>query len=336
MFIYLLSSLILISSSPLSRTLDESLPPYMLFWNLENFFDYKDSGKGESDKEFSSFGGRHWSKKKFFAKCRAVAKSILWVGEQYGSLPGLIGLAEIENRFVLERLINDTALRKLDYGIVHYESSDSRGIDVALLYRKSEFKLVESRPYKVAAGKDSVFIKTRDILSARFHILNPAQGQVESIRVLVNHHPSKFGGKASAKKREMAIEKLAAIKDSLYSAGERAIIAAGDFNDTPDKSLFQILTNNKDTFPGLINKAAALAKAKEGTIKFNGKWELIDMFFVSTDLEASEMKILYLPFLMTKDKAHAGIKPLRTYSGPRFIGGVSDHCPILLEIKTRE
>lgn len=328
---YLLAILLLTFPSQAS---DESRPSYMMFWNLENFFDYKDGGTGEADKEFSSFGGRHWSKKKFFAKCRAVAKSILWVGEQYGVLPGLIGFAEIENRFVLERLINDTALRKLDYGIVHYESSDLRGIDVALLYRKSEFKLIESRSYKVAEEKESVFLRTRDILSARFCSLAPAKGQAENLRILVNHHPSKFGGGASAWKREKALKKLAEIKDSLYFTGERAIIAAGDFNDTPDNKLFQILTNDNDSIPGLINKAASLAK--EGTIKFNGKWEIIDMFFVSKYLEASEMKIIYIPFLMTKDKAHSGIKPLRTYSGPRFIGGVSDHCPILLKIKTRE
>lgn len=317
---------------------DERFRLSMLFWNLENFFDYKDEGKGEADKEFSSFGSRHWSKKKFYRKCRAVAKSILWIGEQSGRLPDLIGLAEIENRFVLKKLINETVLRKLDYEIVHYDSPDPRGIDVALLYRKASLFLIESKPCSVKeanedTGKAPRLLRTRDILLARFQMLNPEADLPESLSVLVNHHPSKFGGGASEWKRAAALERLRGLKDSLYFSGERLIIAAGDFNDTPENPLFKKLTENRDSWDGLINMAEKLAEAKEGTIKFDGKWELIDMFFVSKYLENSEMTILALPFLLAKDKAHAGTKPLRTFAGPRYIGGVSDHFPILLHIR---
>ena len=108
-----------------------------VFWNMENFFDYTDQGGGEADKEFSSGGSRHWTGKRFYAKCDAVAKSFMWMGDRYGRMPDVIGLAEIENRGVLVKLLKNTLLRKYDYKIIHYDSGDRRGIDVALLYRES-------------------------------------------------------------------------------------------------------------------------------------------------------------------------------------------------------
>ena len=113
----------------------------VVFWNLENFFDHVDQGTGDSDKEFSSYGSRHWSRKKFQTKCDAVAKSIMWMGDRYGRMPDLIGLAEIENKGVLTKLLRTTVLRKHDYGIVHHDSGDRRGIDVSILYRKSVMRL---------------------------------------------------------------------------------------------------------------------------------------------------------------------------------------------------
>ena len=87
----------------------------VVFWNMENFFDYKDEGKGEADREFSSGGSRHWTGKRFYAKCDAVAKSFMWMGDRYGRMPDIIGLAEVENRGVLIKLLKYTILRKYDY-----------------------------------------------------------------------------------------------------------------------------------------------------------------------------------------------------------------------------
>ena len=98
----------------------------------------------------------------------------------------------------------------------------------------------------------------------------------------------------------------------------------GDFNDTPDNPVYKRLE------PTLINQSSALNKKAEGTIKYAGKWELIDMFFTSAAVEDPLMSIIYIPFLQVQDKASVGTKPLRTYSGPRYLGGVSDHCPIWL------
>ena len=121
----------------------------VMFWNLENFFDWKDGGTSDSDRDFSSTGARYWTKSRFYSKCNAVAKSVFWVSDRYGRMPDVIGVCEIENRGVLNRLLSSTLLRKYDYGVVHFESGDRRGIDVALLYRKSSFELLSSTLFLV-------------------------------------------------------------------------------------------------------------------------------------------------------------------------------------------
>lgn len=290
----------------------------VVFWNVENFFDYFDGGTGDSDREFSSMGARHWTKKKFYAKCDAVAKTVFWLADRYGRMPDVIGLAEVENRGVLTRMLSSTLMRKYDYGIVHRESGDRRGIDVALLYRKSVMDtLSTSFVTPVYEGKP---MQTRDILHARMSL---ADGSVADF--IVNHHPSKFGGEEESRgRRDAAMETLKHFCDSLK--GDQMIVM-GDFNDTPDAEQFRMLDGL------LVNKAEGLHQRREGTIRYEGKWELIDMFMTSPSLDAeSRMEIVRVPFLMTYEKKHPGEKPLRTYVGPRYTGGVSDHCPIVLRV----
>ena len=293
-----------------------------MFWNLENFFDWKNDSTSVSDAEFSSFGARRWSKKRFYVKCNAIAKGILWAGSEQGGLPDVIGFAEVENAFVLRRLVQSTALRKLDYRIVHYESPDPRGIDVALLYRQSRLVLRSSKPCHIY-NEDSSVVATRDILLAQF--TGPGG---EDFAVLVNHHPSKYGRTESEPRRRLAVLRLKAISDSLINLGVNRIVAVGDFNDTPDNPMYNLLA------PSLINLGLPLYAQGQGTIKYDGKWELIDLFFVSPETGARQMQIISIPFLLAPDTT--GQKPLRTYSGPRYKGGVSDHCPVWLSIENNQ
>ncbi len=356
----------------------------VMFWNVENFFDWRDDGTTDSDAEFSSRGERHWTWKRFQAKANAFAKALLWTGSQTGRLPDIVGLAEVENAFVLRQVLQKTALRKLDYRYVHFDSPDRRGIDVALLYRTSRLELLDSRPCHLFDA-DSL-LPTRDILLCRFRlrqdglsfegvsadpsagfpglpadlssslstdttrensvpaILGSARTEPLSLperplpasasaniefAVLVNHHPSKYGGASvSEPRRRIAVERLRFLADSLRTVGIDRIIAAGDFNDTPDNPVFRLLE------PSLLPLYADLHRRGEGTIKYEGKWDLIDHFYVSPELlgpPGAGMRILRIPFLLVRDTAHAGEKPLRTYVGPRYAGGVSDHLPILLE-----
>ena len=311
----------------------------VLFWNLENFFDYIDRGTSASDAEFSGRGLRHWSKKRFLIKCNAVAKTLLWTAGQTGRMPDVLAVAEVENRFVLKQLLKNTALRKEPWGIAHYDSPDHRGIDVGLLWRTDRWDTVCTRACHIF-GPDGSVLPTRDILLVQLQrravpdsapaSSAPLGGSAPSAdrwAILVNHHPSKYGGASSAWRREAAVDRLRQLCDSLAAAGWDRIIATGDFNDTADAPLFHRLD-------GLQNLALPLAARGEGTIRFNGRWELIDLFFLSvtTPAPAARMTILHPPFLTERDNTHSGEKPRRTYIGPRYNGGVSDHRPILLRL----
>lgn len=326
----------------------------IVFWNLENFFDYFDDGGSSSDADFSSPGSRRWTKARFTEKSNMVGKALLWIGENRcggGKAPAVVGVAEVENAFVLNRLVNSPVLRKMNYWYVHYNSPDRRGIDVALLYRRDMVKMLSSRPVHIY-GDDGALMRTRDILYAyiEFRPESGASGIHECseesaeeyseekavrpsrIHILVNHHPSKFSGeKASMRGRELAMTALRDVCDSIMRVSDDLIVAMGDFNDTPDGAQFNLLEGR------LTNLAEPLFKRGEGSIRFDGRWELIDHFLVGNDggLRPFEMSVVQVPFLMTEDRTHTGFKPMRTYVGPRYAGGVSDHCPILLEISQK-
>lgn len=254
-----------------------------VFWNLENFFDYR-----------SEAAPQFWTRGRFYTKCDAVAKTLMLISDDCGRLPDVVGFAEIENDFVLRSLVSSTLLRKLGYGIVHHESPDHRGIDCGLIYRKSALKLLDSYPKHVYDSSGAV-MATRDILVAEF----------EGITVLVNHHPSKIGGKSD--RREAAMKRMLETVDSLRSAGCPRVLAIGDFND--------------ELWPS----------EGEGTLKYNGNWEKIDGCFIFGALEADEQVFMH-PLLLVRDKAFGGMKPRRCFVGPRYEGGISDHLPLVLHV----
>lgn len=259
-----------------------------MFWNVENFFE---------------------ARPHFKDKCNGIAKTFMLAADEFGGMPDLIGLAEVENRRVVQKLVSRTGLRRADYGIVHYDSPDRRGIDCALLYRRSRFRLVFSKPCHLpdSTGRP---LPTRDILLA---VLVPSEAA--PVAILVNHHPSKVG-KGSDGRRELAMARLMALRDSLLAEGISRIIAVGDFNDEVVPA------------PGVT----PAYPAGSGTIKFQGRWEKIDGCPVLEGLEARE-HIFAPPHLSTRDTRFSGTKPLRTFSGPRYLGGLSDHYPIILEFK---
>lgn len=291
----------------------------VMFWNLENLFDpYDDSlNVNPSETEFSSRGKRHWTKARYQKKVDAISKSILWTGDSNGRLPDIIGVAEVENRRVLSSIAGSFSLSKAGYRVVHHESPDPRGIDVGLLYLPDRFKLLESKPLRIHD------FATRDILLVTFE----RKSGGDTVAFLVNHHPSKYGGAGTSSRREEAMRLLARAVDSLENKGISKIVAMGDFNDTPFSAPFDIVRGK------LSNLAESLALKGEGTIRFAGKWDLIDMFLVSDFFSESRMKIVKVPFLEARDNTHSGDKPARAYSGPRYVGGVSDHLPISLVIR---
>lgn len=302
-----------------------------MFLNLENFFDYRDGGTGVSDTEFSSRGARHWTRKKFEFKTLLVAKTILWSGT-----PEVAGFAELENGFVLRSIRQSAPLYKLDYRQVHYDSKDPRGIDVGLIYLADSMELVSSRslPVKemraVADGPPVAdTLATRDIL----YVCLRRRSTGELWHFFVNHHPSKYGGKSSSGRRILAMSCLLEEVGRLLDAGDGNIVAMGDFNDTPDGEAFKMLEKPPyDT--ALVNMGAASGAVEngEGSIRFHGNWQLIDNFIVSADVaRKAQMAVLRPPFLMERDRTYPGEKPRRTFVGPRYNGGVSDHLPVMLK-----
>lgn len=330
----------------------------VMFWNVENFF-----REGE-------FEGHNWSKRRFYSKCAAVAKIILLSGDYFGGLPDIVGFAEIGSIDVLKTLIYTTPLRKADYSIVHYDSPDSRGIDCALLYRRTRFRLLSSKPCHLY-DSDGHIISTRDILLAvleqRIENSMPLAIKTSNtpLAILVNHHPSKLS-KSSQGKRQTAMGRLRFLVDSLKAEGVGQIMAIGDFNEEVDSPANLQICNIKETqtsktgalkvdrigepkvskelqadnvkkawpknntspYNRSFPESHAIAKfyAVPGTIKFQGGWEKIDGCPILEGLEGREY-IMALPQLSVKD-SYGGVKPRRTFSGPRYLAGVSDHYPI--------
>ena len=130
-----------------------------------------------------------------------------------------------------------------------------------------------------------------------------------------------FGGEGASEGRRHAA--MSALRELCDSIGNVNVVAMGDFNDSPEGAAFQLIEEILD------NKGIELHRHGEGTIRYEGKWELIDMFLTGPGVEA-EMEICRMPFHIVRERKHPGEKPLRTYSGPRYIGGVSDHCPVIL------
>lgn len=288
----------------------------IMSWNVENWFDNRDDGTGASDREFSSQGDRHWTRKRLDRKTSMIAKTILWC-----DAPSVIGFEEVENSRVLRNLVYSDPLRKIPYRIVHYDSPDPRGIDVALIYDSDSLSLLKSYPLPVFRGSGGS--RTRDIL---YVCLQDRKGLVWHF--FVNHHPSKYSGASSSEGRNAAMTVLRRSVDSLLACGQTRIVAMGDFNDTPSAESFRMME-------GVMTNAGRLPDmAGEGSIRYRGQWELIDNFLLSPALDGHfGIRVVKAPFLLERDRSFPGLKPKRTYIGPRYNGGVSDHLPLLLEFR---
>ena len=295
----------------LAVSADARQRPFMVFWNLENYFDPFDDSL-TVDEEFTPDGYRHWTWSKFLDKRNLIAKALLSMHDRYGNFPVL-----------LRQLVERTPLAKLGYGIVHRDSPDRRGIDVALIYRQDSFRVLDVRTLGVLTGGDR---PTRDIL----YVAGVLTGTGDTVHVFVNHWPSKFGGEEYTRPFRQAasdtlVRAVLALRDSL-TGNLPSVIVTGDFNDTPDSPPVLSLTSGT----GLVSLALGLHEAGEGSLKYNGRWELIDHFLVSGALEGSVMEIYSHPMLLEEDSKFLGVKPRRSFYGPMWHGGASDHLPIVL------
>ncbi|MFC1734163.1 endonuclease/exonuclease/phosphatase family protein [candidate division KSB1 bacterium] len=310
----------------------------IVFYNVENLFDIHDDSLVRDD-DFTTEGRNKWDYYKYINKLTLIYKTLVAIGGW--EMPGIIGFCEVENRYVLDQLIDHTPLSQYNYEIVHQESPDERGIDVALLYRPAKFEVVHYQAIHVNFPFDTED-KTRDILYVKGLLLDK-----DTLHLYVNHWPSRSGGvEKSNPKRAEAAKLLKQHSDSILQIiPSSKIVIMGDLNDEPgDESIINYLNARSDTTAinssELIDLMTFLPKG-EGTHKYRGNWHYLDHFIItgslinnSTKLQLSKngVQVFKAPFLLEDDQTNLGKKPFRTFAGPNYLGGFSDHLPIFIDL----
>jgi predicted extracellular nuclease len=308
----------------------------IMFYNAENLFDVVDDSL-TNDEEFTPAGNLHWTSKRYAIKLRNTSKVIIATGGWQP--PDVIGLCEVENRQVLQDLIRKTPLSKFDYRIVHEDSPDKRGIDVALIYNAKKVENLFSTSYRIKR-KD---LFTRNILYMKAKLGN------DTCHFFVNHWPSRAAGQLESEKNRFAAARLLKhLTDSLFALDPNAgILIMGDFNDEPSDESISVKLNAKVSWTNpaprsLYNLAATThAGLAMGTLKYQGEWNTFDQVIVSgkllsgghtLNISSDGYRILQNTFLLESDKTYNGFKPFRTYRGFIFQGGYSDHLPVYVDL----
>lgn len=294
------------------------------FYNVENLFDTLDGAN--DDAEFLPAGKNAWNSARYNEKLDHINK----VFDNFSN-PLFIGMCEIENATVVRDVMKHS-VKLNNYGLVHYESADARGIDVALIYDSSTMKLKESGFIRFSLpGEESK--ATRDIVWGKFSY------KKETIIVMVNHWPSRSGGQeASEPNRLVAAKNARTFIDSLLNDNKKAkIVFMGDLNDYPSNKAPQSVAEK------LKPQITALSGDFGGTYNYKGEWDVLDHIMVSNGMINKKCKqkksISLVPnsgeihafdFLLEEYKGQ--VVPFRTYAGAKYLGGYSDHLPVSIEV----
>jgi endonuclease/exonuclease/phosphatase family metal-dependent hydrolase len=311
----------------------------VVFYNTENFFDWINDPL-VNDEEFLPGGSRKWTRYRFEDKAVNLFKVLAGIGQS--EFPDIIGLAEVENAFVLNYLTKQTPMKKIPVSYIHRDSEDPRGIDACILYRTDKLKLLRQDFIKIRQ-RNGHTEKTRDIVYASF-----MTREKEVLHVFVNHWPSRSGGELKTQQKRFLVASILRQKaDSLLQSDPSArMIILGDFNDEPyNSSILKILQarppEGKISPAELYNLSAHFIKSYgTGTLKYRGSWSVYDQVIVSGSLLGKDglntclscAGVYNNTSLLTTDKTHMGLMPWRTYSGLRYSGGFSDHLPVYLNL----
>lgn len=306
----------------------------LLFYNVENLFDTIDT-EGVRDAEYTPESEKEWNTERYQDKLTKLSKVI--AAADTGYFPDIIGLSEIENEEVIIDLINTKYLQNQVYSILHQNSPDQRGIDVALVYNKAYIPLFTDYILVDLPGNRT---NTRDILYSKGVLYE------DTVHIFVNHWPSRYGGKEkSDPKRAFTAQVLRNTIDSIQSAdASPRIIIMGDFNDYPPDSSLSSVLNAKASLEenpdDLINLAWDINAAGSGSYSYKNDWGALDQFIISANLfskgilTANQESFIVVKkdwMLYTDTKGRQS--PSRSYGGKNYYGGYSDHLPILLKLK---
>ena len=317
----------------------------VMFYNVENLFDTIKS-PGVLDDEFTPTGVNKWDGDKYWKKMANLERVFYGIAAAANGFPAIIGLAEVENRNVLEDLVVLEKLRTANYQIVHYDSPDARGIDVALLYRPDQFKHEGSMPIRLFIPSEPDF-RTRDILCVWGTIEN------EKFCFFVCHWPSRSGGEqVSEYKRIAAAQTVRHAADSIMAAYPGIkVVVMGDMNDDPiNRSLYTVLEakgkEKEVTATGFFNPFYEMFRKGFGTLAYNDAWNLFDNIIVNGALLKANKGSLKLvkpnkgkyygnifkqPFMLQQSGQYKNY-PLRTFVSNNFTNGYSDHFPVYIFI----
>jgi len=335
---HLLVALLLLGSLPLAAQQEYKVGA-VGFYNFENLFDTIDT-EDVRDTEFTPAGEKLWDSERYQTKLDHLAKVVEELGTDV-TPDGLavLGVSEVENRSVLEDFVAHPLIKDRDYQIVHEDSPDERGIDVALLYNPKYFELDTFQNLFVELYRDGEPDYTRDVLvvSGKF--------DGEPMHFLVNHWPSRSGGQAASqpgRNKAAMVNKLAA--DSIMEAQPGAkVIIMGDLNDDPIspsvKEVIGAKRKKRQVDPGeFYNPMYDLYKKGIGTLAYRDAWSLFDQLLLSHGLIAGDMEEGYQfyqvrihnPKYLLQKKGRFKGYPFRSFGGSEYLGGYSDHFPVYL------
>ncbi len=338
---YLLFLFTIVFSSAYAQQEKQYKIQTIAFYNLENLFDFEDDPKTFDD-DRTPDGKDHWTEEIYLAKLKNMAAVISDIGSSIsGTVPTIIGVCEIENRKVLEDLINQEPLMKKNYGIIQFDSPDRRGIDVALLYRKNLFIPTHYTAHELLIYDNN---DTTKRIYTRDQLLVSGMLDGEKIHFIVNHWPSRRGGEERSRPKRIKAAKLTRrIVDSLFSEDPYSkIIVMGDFNDDPtNPSIKEHLKTSKKIkyieIKELYNPMEELHRKGLGTLAWRDNWNLFDQLIISTELIKTEYTSyrfykagIFNESYLTNSRGRYKGYPYRSFVGGGYTGGYSDHFPVYL------
>ncbi|MEZ4938251.1 MAG: endonuclease/exonuclease/phosphatase family protein [Crocinitomicaceae bacterium] len=303
------------------------------FYNVENLFDTIDDPH-KNDNEFLPSNKKQWNTERYTKKLNDLADVIYSIDST--NLPVVFGLAEVENKTVVEDLVA-TAKLKGHYAVIHKESPDPRGIDVAVIYQPSKFTLISEEWIRFQLP-DKERPSTRDIVYVKGTILKK-----DTLHFFFCHWPSRYGGtEKTIPFRAKAASSLRAKVDSLYKINPNAkIIIMGDLNDHPEDPSVNETLNAKRSESDLINLMWQFKDKNQGTHNYKGEWGVLDHIIVSNSLLSKNKGLstienlaqIHKPGFVLYKNAKGEESPSRTYGGTNYYGGYSDHLAVYLRLK---
>lgn len=293
----------------------------IVWWNIENLFDCRHDSLKE-DYEFLPEGDRHWTPGRYWKKLDNLSRTIAAIAGE-DAWPMVIGICEVENDSCLRDLTRRSPLRIAHYTYIHEEGPDMRGVDVAMLYDSLRFNLLGHEAIRIPSTEHG-FRPTRDIL----HAWGQCSSLPDTLHLVMVHLPSRSGsGRKGETHRKLAATTLYHLLDSL---SDKSILLMGDFNAEPNDKIFR---NIQAHMTSLIPQSRKELRRAQGTYYFRRLWGFLDHILVSQRLKPfveNQVTVGRFPFLFTEKGA-----PWRTYQGPVYKGGFSDHLPIWVDLLSK-